>query len=209
MRNTLFMALVVALLGVASCANQVPVAENFSLSTQKKLRAPHHWDVIAEDVVSQTRQTIQTKEGLQDRPLFVQNPRENTPFNNAFRNFMITSMVNHNIPVSDRPEGAIVIQYSTQLVHHNIDRKYSPLLSGVIVARNIQQLGGHSEDIGSTWTYHTDGPTDSELIVTTSIVEDGLYAMRKSDVYYVDGVDLGLFLPPTKPVTKDLKVVGQ
>ncbi|NCC85879.1 MAG: hypothetical protein EOM03_17445 [Clostridia bacterium] len=209
MRNTLFMALVVALLGVAGCANQVPVAENFSLSTQKKLRAPHHWDVIAEDVVAQTRQAIQNNEAIQGRALYVQPNVPASSFEHAFRNFMITSMVNHNIPVSDRPEGSVVVQYATQLVHHNIDRKYSPLLSGVVVARNIQQLSGHSGDVGPTWSYLTDGPTDSELIVTTSIVEDGEYAMRKSDVYYVDGVDLGLFLPPSKPFTKDLKAVGQ
>lgn len=209
MKNKLLLVLVVALFGIAGCANQVPVAENFSLSTQKKLRAPHHWDVIAEDIVAQTHQAVQTKEQLQGRPLFVQGPNQSTPFNHAFRNFMITNLVDRGIQVTDQPAGAIVVDYATQIVRHRIDRKYSPLLSGVIVARNIQQHSGHSADLGSTWTELTDGPTDSELIVTTSIVEDGLYVLRTSDVYYVDGVDLGLFLPPVVPPLKNLKVVEQ
>ena len=46
---------VVALVG---CASPAPVAQNFPLSYQQVARTAHHWDVVAEDVVSQTMQAI-------------------------------------------------------------------------------------------------------------------------------------------------------
>ncbi|GAB6113136.1 hypothetical protein [Desulfomicrobium salsuginis] len=203
-------AVVLIVCSAVGCANQVPVAENFSLSTQKKLRAPHHWDVIANDVVAETKRSLDYNDDLKGRPVFIESSQNGySAFNAAFRNFVITGLVNSGILVTENPNDAVLIKYDTQVVRHGVDRKYSPLQSMVLVSRNLQE-NGRSEDYGSTWTYLTDGPTDSELIVNTSIVENGNYRMRKSDVYYVDGEDIRLFLPKAQQIpVRDLKVVGQ
>ena len=43
---------------LAGCASQVPIAANHPISTQKKAKAVHHWDVLADDVTSQTIQAM-------------------------------------------------------------------------------------------------------------------------------------------------------
>lgn len=217
MRVKLLCAAVLILFGVTGCANQVPVAENFSVSTQKKLRAPHHWDVIANDVVSETKYALSYHEDLKGRPVFIQHLNADaTHFSTAFRNFMITGLVNNGIPVTENSQNAVIVTYDTQIVRHTVGRKYSPLTSLVLVSRNLEEKN-RSEDYGSTWSYLTDGPTRTELIVNTSILENNNYRMRKSDVYYIDGQDIRLFLPqpqPQKlpvysPPAQNLKVVGQ
>jgi hypothetical protein len=217
MRVKFLCAAILILFGVVGCANQVPVAENFSLSTQKKLRAPHHWDVIANDVVSETRRALFYHEDLKHRPVYIRYLNDNaTHFSAAFRNFMITGLVNSGVPVTENPQDAVIITYDTQVVRHTVDRKYSPLLSDVLVSRKLEEKN-RSADHGSLSSILTDGPTRTELIVNTSIIEDGNYRMRKSDVYYIDGQDIRLFLPKPKPQeipvysppVQNLKVVGQ
>lgn len=192
------------------CANQVPVAENFSLSTQKKLRAPHHWDVIANDIVLETKNALKNDVSLQERAVYIDSAQKNfSHFNYALRNFIISGLVNNGVLVSENKEGSVLVRYETQVVRHSVDRKYSPLQSAVLVSRNLNERG-RSQDYGSTSTALTDGPTDSELIVTTSIIDNSSYRMRKSDVYYIDGEDIRLFLPVAKQIpARDLKVVGQ
>jgi hypothetical protein len=192
------------------CANQVPVAENFSLSTQKKLRAPHHWDVIANDIVSETKKALISDVTLQDRSVYIESSQNKyTAFSYALRNFIISDLVNQGVLVSENKENSVLVRYETQVVRHSVERKYSPLQSAVLVSRNLNEQG-RSQDYGSTYTALTDGPTDSELIVTTSIIDNGSYRMRKSDVYYIDGEDIRLFLPaPAQIPVRDLKVVGQ
>lgn len=210
MKSKLLCAVMVIVFGVIGCANQVPVAENFSLSTQKKLRASHHWDVIANDVVLETIKALIRNEDLKDRPVYVESAQASyTPFNSAFRNFIITGLVEKGFLVSENSNNAVIVRYDSQVVRHVVGRKYSPLQSAVLVSRNLQDAG-RSNDYGATWSYLTDGPTNSELIVNTSIVENGNYRMRKSDVYYIDGEDIRLFLPQAKQLpVRDLKVVGQ
>lgn len=210
MPGKLLCVVMLVVFGAIGCANQVPVAENFSLSTQKKLRAPHHWDVIANDVVAETKKSLDYNEDLKGRPVFIESKQNGySSFNAAFRNFVITGLVNSGVSVTENPNNAVLVNYDTQVVRHDVDRKYSPLQSMVLVSRNLQE-NGRSEDYGSTSTYLTDGPTDSELIVNTSIIENGNYRMRKSNVYYIDGEDIRLFLPQAQQIpVRDLKVVGQ
>jgi hypothetical protein len=42
--------------------------------------------------------------------------------------------------------------------------------------------------------YLAGGATPTELVVTTSILEDGRYVMRRSDIYYLEDTDLALFV---------------
>lgn len=214
-------------LAVSGCASQVPVAETYPVTYQKKAKASHHWDVAAEDVVTQTEASLEKFNYLTGRALYVMPAREKTTFNKAFGNFLVTRMVNRGLPVSPNPEGAVTVQYETQLVQHNSDRpNYAPgtltaLTAGVLVARDIalyassesQIVGGLAlvglADLGIG--HLSGGPTKTELIVTTSITAEDRFVMRKSDIYYLEDVDASLFVePPVKesPVRK-WKVVGK
>ena len=220
-------SLIVAALATAGCASQVPVAETYPVSYQKKAKAAHHWDVLASDVVAQTEASLEKNDFLNGRVLYVMPPHERTTFNKAFGNFLVSQLVNRGLPVSPRREGAVMVQYETQLVQHNSERpNYSPgmltmLTAGVLVARDIalyaptesQMLGGLAlvglADLG--FGHLAGGPTKTELIVTTSITADDRFVMRKSDIYYLEEVDASLFVEPhpPAPVVKAWKVVGQ
>ncbi|GAB1410403.1 hypothetical protein MASR1M90_15570 [Desulfovibrionales bacterium] len=210
MAKKLFPLVVLIVFLTTGCANQVPVAENFSISTQKKLRAPHHWDVIAEDVVTVAKKALDYNDDLRGEPVFVDFVQiDPFPFNQAYKNFMITGLVNRGILVTENPNAQILVRIDTQVVHHKGPRKYSPLVSTAISTNALQEKG-RSEDHGSTSSALTDGPTRTELIVNTSILKDGNYRMRKSTVYYVDGEDTRLFAKTIPvPVVKDMEVVGQ
>ncbi|NMG74684.1 hypothetical protein [Aromatoleum diolicum] len=216
MKNSyaLLIPVVAALVG---CASPAPVAQNFPLSYQKVARTAHHWDVVAEDVVAQTMEAIGNTAQLQRRSLAVA-PARNTAFNTAFREFMITHLVSSGAQVdvckvsdgvgrgfqSDGP--AVGVQYETQLIVHGKDvPDYAPgrltaLAAGVAVIRNAVFAeetnaalitAGVLADIGRG---HAARATRTEIIVTTSIIDQNRFVARKSDIYYVPDADAPLFI---------------
>lgn len=201
---------------VVGCASPMPVAENFQLSHQKVARAAHHWDVVAGDVAGQTLQAIADRPQLQGRGVYVA-PARSTAFEVAFRSFMITNLVQSGATVSEckigtpagkgfSADGADVeVRYDTQVVVHSVrGPDYQPprltvLAAGVAVVREVF-LGG--DNIAGTlsgvalaewWAGHLARPTRTELIVTTTVVENNRFVMRTKDIYYVPDGDVRLF----------------
>lgn len=200
---------------------QVPYTSNHATSYQKVARATSHWDILADDVAAQTVAAIGTK-----KTIYVAEPTEATDFNRAFHNFLITRMVNKSIPVSSQKAGAIEVQYETQVVMHNSERRaYKPgtitmLAAGLMVAYNVPNWT-HSADraaaflgaaAGADAAVSTDAgsPTKTELVVTTSAIEGGRYLVRKTDIYYIEPADVPLFMHMEKQGTpvKEFSVVG-
>lgn len=200
---------------VVGCASPVPVAQNFPLTYQRVAGAAHHWDVVAQDVVEQTVKALATTPQLQQRGIYVV-PARSTAFNVAFREMMITHLVTGGTRVSecpvDRPAGPgfsfardVDLKYDTQvIVHGDAPRDIQPgqftvLASGVAVLREIA-LGGEATPavIGGVafaewWSAYRASPTRTEIIVTTTVVEDNRFVLRRKDVYYVPDGDAGLF----------------
>ena len=206
---------------VAGCASQVPHPQSFPAATQLKPNASRHWETMADDVAIQTRFSWD-KLGNRTAPLYVAPASKRTAFGDAFHNFLVTRLVQHGLPVSNRPEGAFVVEYQTQLVRHGSERHvYVPgtltfLTGGLLVARDIAMHGvsplgfaalGIGADFGASLI---DGATTSklELIVTTSITANGRYVMRKGDVYYLDESDLALFMEPRSVPVREYRVLG-
>jgi len=212
-------ALVVLLAGCSTA--QVPYTENFPASHQKVARAANHWDILADDVAAQTVAAIGTQ-----KTIYIAEPTEDTDFNRAFRNFLITRMVNKSIPVSNQRIGAIEVQYETQVVMHNSERRaYQPgtltmLAAGLLVAYNVPHWTHGSDKaaafmgaaVGADAVVSTDAgsPTKTELVVTTSAIENGRYLVRKTDIYYIDPKDVPLFMHIEKQGTpvKEFSIVG-
>jgi hypothetical protein len=193
---------------LVGCASQVPIATTYPISTQRKAKASHHWDVLAEDVAQQTLRTLAANESLAGRNVHVLPPPDRTPFNRAFSNFLITRLVNRGMPVSERPDDAVTVQYETQLVRHGSNRyahlpgSLTVLTAGVWVFRDLAWSSSGALPASllmaglADWGmgYLAGGATPTELVVTTSILEDGRYVMRRSDIYYLEDTDLALFV---------------
>lgn len=212
----------VVLLSGCSTA-QVPYTQNHPTSYQKVARATSHWDILADDVATQTMAAIGTQ-----KTIYVSAPTAATDFNRAFHNFLITRMVNKGIPVSEQKMGAIEVQYETQVVQHNSERKaYKPgtitmLTAGLMVAYNVHNwtspsapglaLMGGAVAVDAIASSDAGTPPKTELVVTTSAVEGGRYLLRKTDIYYIESEDAPLFMHIEKqkqvmPV-KEFSVVG-
>jgi hypothetical protein len=209
---------------VTGCASPVPMADNFPLSVQKVARVAHHWDVVADDVVSQTLSSIDKAPELQRRPIFIEPADTGSAFDRAFRNFLITRFVDKgqfvNVCKTPLQEKAgfvqapglppVNVQYETQIVRHRGPiPPYRPgaltwLAANVAAIYNLAAVN-HSRDFTAIAgagiivaddivAGHAAHPTHTELILTTTITEDNRYVMRKSDVYYIPDADTSLFM---------------
>jgi hypothetical protein len=51
--------------------------------------------------------------------------------------------------------------------------------------------------------------TNTEVIITTSLIDSNRFLMRKTDVYYVEDAEGTMFEAPFRPQTKAMGVTGK
>lgn len=216
---------IVTLLAVSilatGCASQVPSAENHPLTSQKKVKAAHHWDVIAADIAQETKSILSQGASPANQPIFVAPSLESTAFTRAFHNFLVTRLVRQGFNVTEERAGALEVRYETQVVRHNSDRyaqrpgTLTALVAGILVGRNVHTWDATEKGLGAlalaagldVAAGHAASVTKTELLVTTSILDAGRYVMRKSDVYYIEDEDGSLYRQ-IKEWTKEWRIVG-
>jgi hypothetical protein len=215
--------ILLVLLLSAGCASRVPLATNHPLTTQKKAKAAHHWDVLADDIAHQTQlAAFGTKSVLHDKALYIQ-PRGTSAFDTAFRNFLITRMVNRGLPVTTEVKDGVAVSYDIQLLRHDSSRythvpgTLTALAAGIWVIRGI--VGSAAAAIPTTLGltgladfalgHYAGEATHTELIVTTSILNNATYLLRKTDIYYIEDADTDLFTEALDRPVKQLGVVGR
>jgi hypothetical protein len=209
--NTMRFLLVLALITLTSCATSIPQAENFPQSKQKKMMAAQHWNYVAKDAAERTKATLQNK-GLAHKALYIAQDNE-ADFNKAFRNYMITNLLEVGLEVSTQKEGAIEVKYDTQVIKHA--SAFSPESIGY-------QPGYATAGVAGFWILHdvfkkldlttntavttfgasaaydlykanNPGETGIEVILTTSIAENKRYLMMNADAYYLEDGEAWLF----------------
>lgn len=211
---------------VTGCATApIPVAENFEYTVQKKVRSAGHWELIARDVISQTSSVLEQAGISNATDLRVVEPDNPGPFDKAFREFLITELVQGGKSVRMDDQAPVDVSYSTIVIRHNSDRPhfipgaFTMLTSGVYAAYGLRHehldlklaaglaLAGVADYAASTYT---GGPTHTELILTTTVSSGGRYLARKTDVYYIEEDDAFLFAAAHPvPAAKVMGVVGQ
>lgn len=215
MRKNLIVAVASAAIATG-CASPVPVAENFPLSYQKVARTSHHWDVVADDVVEQTTGAIKEIASLNGRPIYLSPAAVNTVFDAAFHDFLLNRMVTRGVTVNVCPAKQtagldeappVQVNYSARVVEHSASMSaYRP---GALTALGLGVVAAHGLEGASLPVLYGTGagllaladiaagqealPTRTEIIVTTTIVENNHYLTRRSDVYYVPDADAHLF----------------
>jgi len=221
MKKQYAVCLVPLVIGMFGCASPVPVAQNFPLSFQKVARTAQHWNVVADDVVNTTIQSINSNPVLQNRPMFVPRFADASAFDASFRDFVITNMVNRNVEVnvcySDSASQSgfstaspVQVQYEARIISHRagvtnyLPGAFTMLGAGVGVIYNIAEsdlsnksiiasaLGiGAAIDLARA---NITRSTSTELVLTTTIAENNRFIMRRSDIYYVPDGDVNLFI---------------
>ena len=209
---------------LAGCAyrSPIPLAENFELTVQPKVRSAGHWELVSNDVVAQTLSTLDKVGVAPGTQLHVALPGNPSAFDLAFRDFLITKLVQSGAPVLQNPGQTLDVTYNTQLVRHNSARphfipgQFTMIAAGLMAAYGLRHeyldtqllatLGLTSlADYGAS--INSGGPTNTEMILTTTVTRGGQYVVRKTDVYYLENADTPLFMRPSKSV--NMKVVSQ
>jgi len=214
-----------AALALAGCGSApIPLSNNFDLTTQHKVRSAGHWELLSRDVVAQTRATLEKAGYTTSTPMYVAAPRQASAFELGFRDFLITKLVQDGATVQQQPGAELEVSYNTQVVRHNSARphfipgQFTMLAAGVMAAYGLRHehidtkllatLGftGAADYVNSV---NSGGPTNTELILTTTVTRAGQYVARKTDVYYLENADTPLFLLPTHYRAVNMKVVSQ
>ncbi len=196
---TILLLLVPAFL--ISCTSQIPIATNYPYTEQQKMQAPHHWDVLANEVVEQLN--LSRKVSC-DMPIFVvpkfyfpskEDPTIWTatkplaeadesdrlvtiPFKRAYQNYLITQLVNAGYTVvNDCKSAELIMTFDIQLVKH----KDRPVRSPTVIAKLGRYLAGAADG-----AYVGIEASPYEVVITTSVKKGSNYVMSHTGTYYID-----------------------
>ena len=187
--------------GCINLTGMPDAAPNTGLS-QPLVKSVKHWDLIADDVAAETMK-LGRHPGFFDQRFHVVVDQSNE-FGAGFGNMLITRLVNSGFPVAVVPEDSAKIVYEVQVVRHPTEKTAYPgrltqLAGGILVLREL--LAGDLSENSATATAagllagvdlagaagRLYRPTNTEIIVTTTVANNGVYAMRKTDTYYIPG----------------------
>lgn len=214
MRIFIPLALMLATATLSGCFQaRIPEPATYPYTQQRKIQAAEHWEVLARDTASKINKQL-VLNGYAQSPVFVEyncgddatpcKQNETSPFNEAFRDLLITSLWDYHIPVRVKPsEAALEIQFKVQIVRHDTHRiqtiqpgVITALSATVAVLRNapeslvIMAAGAGADVANTTFTQHE----HDEIIITTSMTEHGEYFFRSSDIYYINDPDFWHYL---------------
>jgi hypothetical protein len=206
MRLTLFLLFFLSF--IASCSSRLPEPITYPYSQQQKMQASEHWEILAQDLANRINNELILNDNI-ETAVYVKptcgdettpcEANETSTFNEAFRDLLITSLYGYGIPTRSKatPE-SIEVLYKVQVVRHNTNRMrtlqpgiLTTLSAAVLVLRNapselVLLATGVAADIANS-SYTANG--HYEVIITTSMIENGKYLFRASDIYYINDKD--------------------
>jgi len=177
---------------------------------------------VSRDVVAQTLATLDKAGVAPGTPLHVALPPNPSAFDVGFRDFLITKLVQSGATVQQMPGQTLDVTYHAQVVRHNSERphfipgQFTMITAGLMAAYGLrhehldaQMLGALGLAVAADYgaSVNSGGPTNTEMILTTTVARGGQYLARKTDVYYLENADTPLFMRPSKSV--NMKVVSQ
>ncbi|MGP1629370.1 MAG: hypothetical protein ACTS5V_05470 [Giesbergeria sp.] len=205
----------------------VPRADNYPATGQKKARAVHHWDVLAGDVATRVAQKISDwPQG--ENPIYV-TVADSSSFNQGFLKLLRVQLLDRGLALSTVPT-AVELEVQTQLVQHeaSVPRSLPIPLGGTMLGAGVGVwrdwkehysdrvlLPGMSTLIGVGAGLAVDmaqlytqgaaagGPTRTEVLITTTLKSHDRYLAGSADLYYIERADAALYqpeLPPPAPM---------
>lgn len=203
-------ALAGAVLALTGCAVEAPVpyGANYAQPTQMKVRAAGHWDLMAADVVSDTLATLE-RNGLNAKtPMFVALPPNASAFDAVFHDLVVTKLVQNGASVYNTPGQQLEVSYDAKIVHHNLQHYGIDSTDGN--RRGNNGFGATIGDADYLPATAAGAPAYSEVLVSSTVLRQGQYVARKSNVYYVDNATIGQFAK-TEPAYRavNMKVVNK
>ena len=177
--------LIVLSLGLISCANQVPAPSAYEASYQPKMLAAQHWNLLAISVAERLQAALSGLNGEEKLVMYVQHSPNATVFNSAFHEMLETQLMQHGFGVTRSSAGA-----------------------SLRVEYDVKHGGPADYDINTGYT--SIASSDDDIVVTVSVLNDGRYIARITEIFYVDGRSSReyLALSPAVP-SRLIEVVGE
>lgn len=215
--------LAMTLATLSGCAQSpLPIAGNFQMTEQKKVRSAGHWQIIAQDAAKEMLKMLDDAGAAANARVSLVAPERPSEFDKAFHELLTTALVQSGRRVSTQEANTLKLTYKAQLVKHESPRPlFAPgsltmLATGVWVLHAISKesvdvmraasIGaGALLDFGASLS--SGGPTSTELVLTTSASTPDQILARKTDVYYLEEADSNLF--NASQATRAMKVVNQ
>jgi len=159
---------------LAACSRSthipIPVVTSYAATGQQKMQAAHHWNVLAYDVAKRLKRSVDLtfSKASKKPPLIINitDKQQKDPFAKAFSSLLTTKLVQQGVVVltgdTKYAGETLGIDYDVQVIHH----KREGLLA---IARNRK--------------------TNTEVIITTSIIRNQQYIFNDSRIYYINNGD--------------------
>ena len=193
---------------LTSCTGRIPEPTGYPYTQQQKMQSSHHWEVLAKDLANRINNELIISDNIESTVFVKQTcgdeskpcePYQTSSFNEAFRDLLITNLVDYGIPTRNvLEEDSIEIQYKVQIVYHNT-RRIRTLQPGILTAISaaIVVLRNAPAELlilttGVMLDFANAGLTQSghyEIIITTSMLSHSKYLFRASDIYYINDED--------------------
>lgn len=201
--HRLLLPLLAAAALVGGCSTlDIPYPESHPATGQKKARAIHHWNVLADDVAQRIAEKI-SDWPVGEYPIYIPPASDASGFNQGFRKLLITRLVERGITLSTQPT-AVELAFDAQIVQYRTNRPLTRLGYGVAVARDWNMYSQESSVIVVSDNMAFGEPVRAEVLVTTSLESGQRYLARTADVYYIDTDDVPLYTvgqpPPPTPI---------
>lgn len=184
---------------LAGCVSQLtsteglyaPQGQSFPHSYQLSLQASEHWRSVAADLSREVKQTL-VKARQEQRRIYVQPPVGQSDFSKAFHEFLIDHLLKEEVRVATEAKAGLTLEYDLQMI------KYAP-------GRKTSVTKAESEG------RYLAGVPNAEVVIRSRIVENGLYLMQETGIYYINEQDSRLYdvlLRPDPLPTRNLAVKG-
>ncbi|BDV01889.1 hypothetical protein TDMWS_19740 [Thermodesulfomicrobium sp. WS] len=96
---------------------RVPAPVGFAFTTQHTLESAQHWQEAARRVARVMTEAYRRTSPDGSIPVFLA-PMGTTPFAQNFRQFLLGELAGQGIPQASAPDGAMVLEVSTQTIQH-------------------------------------------------------------------------------------------
>jgi len=210
MRKLLLMALLpLFAIGCASTNIEYPRATLYPSSTQQKMQAAEHWNVLAANEAKLITSKLSSSPVIHiscNSASCTKGGRNSSPFAEAYNEFLTSHLVNNGARVAISKESdSYTLEYHVQVVSHT-DRSGLPLKPGTLTggyaaAYGIYQAAENwsngslialplavAGDLYLQNVEETDA-SNSEVLVTTKITKGNRVIVSNSHIYYFNAGD--------------------
>lgn len=195
--------------------SQVPLPSGYPLSTQFFMQAMSHWDQQANNVAKSCALALNHFYPTEQVPVYVPSVGD-TPFAHAYRESLLTRLVDYGVPIAFTPEGAAVLEVNTAMVAHqrSLDResgRRKTVDPGFVQSKNDRGKYLKVPIIAEESGFFPSPIPKTEIQINSALIYGNAYLYRDSNIFYVNPRDWGHYqkTPPAGSGIKRFTLVRQ